>query len=400
LKTRQPCRILNRPRGLIGTAFTFLLTLHGTLHLPGLLQAFHLAPLQPAAPSPSSPAGMLWLAAAVLLLAAAALLHTAPRWYWLAALLGRAAAQAAIIGSWREARLGTIVGAVIFAAVVYGAFAWGPFGLRAAYERLVRAGTEQMNDNAPQRNIEETDLAALPAQVQRYLRFVGVVGTPRVQAFRASMTGRIRSSATAPWMPFAAEQHDFLGPPRRYFWLKATRGGVPLDGLHACDSTMASMRIRLLSLLPIVGLSGPEMARTETVTILNDMCIFAPGSLLDPAIRWRELDRSRVEATFTNGPHAIRAVLVFDDSGALVDFHSHDRPALATDGKTFLPRHWSTPIGEYRAMGPFRLATRGEARYAAPGGDYAYIELEVLEVSTEIAPRGGGQEARVLCGQS
>jgi hypothetical protein len=83
-------------------------------------------------------------------------------------------------------------------------------------------------------------------------------------------------------------------------------------------------------------------------------------------------------------------VLVFDDSGALVDFWSDDRPALAEDGKTTLPQRWSTSIRDYRAMGRYRLATRGEGRYVAPESEYAYIELEMHEVSTEVLSYNGG----------
>jgi len=144
--------------------------------------------------------------------------------------------------------------------------------------------------------------------------------------------------------------------------------------------------------VPVVDLGGSDMMRTETVTIFNDMCIFAPGSLLDPSIRWREIDKRSVEATYTNGPHTICAVLVFDDSGALVNFRSDDRPALAEDGKTMLPQRWSTPIRDYRTFGPYRLATRAEGRYAPTSGEYAYIEIEVREVSTEIVPGKGGNK--------
>jgi hypothetical protein len=70
-----------------------------------------------------------------------------------------------------------------------------------------------------------------------------------------------------------------------------------------------------------------------------------------------------------------------------VNFWSDDRPALAPDGVTFVPQRWSTPVGEYRAQGPFRLASRGEARYAAPGGEYAYIEFDGLEVSYTLAQK-------------
>jgi hypothetical protein len=191
-------------------------------------------------------------------------------------------------------------------------------------------------------------------------------------------------------MPFVAEQHNFFDPPRRYFWMDATRGGLPVSGLHAYGEAGASMRVRLLSLVPVVDQKGPEMTRTETVTILNDMCIFAPSTLVDPSIRWKELDARSVEATFAIGPHTIRAVLIFDDSGALADFWSDDRPSLAADGVTLVPQRWSTPVSDYRRQGPLRLASRGEGRYAAPSGDYAYIEFDGIEVSADLGPSAAG----------
>ena len=144
------------------------------------------------------------------------------------------------------------------------------------------------------------------------------------------------------------------------------------------------MRVRALSIVPVVDASGVDFSRTETVTLFNDMCIMAPATLVDPAIRWEKVDETTVTATYANGPHTIRAVLVFNDTGALVNFWSDDRPALAPDRTTFLPQRWSTPVGGYRAQGPFRLASRGEARYAAPAGEYAYIEFDGLEVSYDL----------------
>lgn len=372
-------------------AFSVLLAIHALIHGMGFIKAFDLATLAQLKLPLSRPMGVLWLAAGLLLMTAVALLLVAPRWFWLFGLVGLVASQTAIIVSWSDARFGTIPNVALLAAVFYGALAWGPFGLRAEYERLVREGMARLDRSVRPPNITEADLAPLPSLVQRYLRFAGVVGTPKVQGFRARMTGRIRGSAAAPWMAFVAEQYNFYDPPRRYFWMEATRSGLPVDGLHIYSEADARMRIRLLSMFPVIDLRGPEMMRAETVTILNDMSIFAPGRLLDPAIRWRELDARTVEATFTNGPHTVRAVLVFDDSGALVDFRSDDRPALAQDGKSMLPQRWSTPIRDYRALGPYRLAGRGEGRYAAPDGEYSYIELEVHEVSTDLAPRRGGQ---------
>lgn len=358
----------------------------------GFAKAFGLASLAELHIPISRPMGILWLVAAALVLASAVVLLIAPCWFWLIGAMGLVASQSAIVASWGDARFGTFVNVVLLAAVIYTAVTWGPFGLRAEYQRLVERGLAQARTAAPPFDITEADLVALPPQVRSYLRFAGVVGTPRDVGFRARLTGRIRSSPTAPWMPFRAEQHNFYDPTRRYFWMEATRGGAPVVGLHVYGEADASMRIRLLSLVPVVHLSGHDLMRTETVTVFNDLCLFAPGRLLDPSICWRELDAHRVEATYTNGPHTIRAVLVFEESGALVDFQSDDRPALAEDGRTLLPQRWSTPVSDHQPIGPLRLATRGEGRYAPPSGEYAYIEIQVQDVNLQILVSHGGSK--------
>jgi hypothetical protein len=82
----------------------------------------------------------------------------------------------------------------------------------------------------------------------------------------------------------------------------------------------------------------------------------------------------------------VRATLVFDAAGALVDYWSNNRHALAADGQAMLAQRWSTPLSQYETFGPYRLASVGEGRYHAPSGEYAYIELEVLDVTTELSP--------------
>lgn len=361
-------------------ALAFVLTVHALIHLMGFAKAFGYAALPQLAIPISRPMGLLWLLATLLLLAAAVALWAAPRAFWILVAVGLVVSQGGIFASWSDARFGTLANLVLLAAVAYGSFAWGPFGLRADYNQRTSLALDGLAAQ-PTSVVTAADLAPLPAPVQRYLRFAGVVGQPRVQSFQVRMNGRIRGAADAPWMPLTAEQYSFFNPPRRYFFMQATRAGLPLDGLHAYDEDGASMRIKLLSMFPVVTVKGPMLTRTETVTVLNDMAIMAPASLIDPAIRWRQIDELQVEAVFANGPNEVRAVLVFDATGALSNFWSDDRPALAADGVTLQQQRWSTPVGAYRSQGAYRLASRGEARYAAPSGDYAYAEFDGIEVT-------------------
>jgi len=235
--------------------------------------------------------------------------------------------------------------------------------------------------------VSEDDLSALPAPVQRYLRATGVVGQPRVRNFRARMHGRIRSGPDDPWMPYTAEQHNVYDAPARFFYMTASMRAVPVQVFHRYAEGAATMRVKAAGLVTMVSQAGPEMTRAETVTLLNDMCIFAPATLVEPSVEWEALDEHRARARFANAGHAVSAVLSFNDAGELTDFVSDDRLRASPDGRTMTAARWSTPLWDYRSFGAVRLASRGEGRWHDEGGEYAYIELEVDEVRYNVRPR-------------
>jgi hypothetical protein len=181
-------------------------------------------------------------------------------------------------------------------------------------------------------------------------------------------------------MEFTAEQVNFPGEPARFFFMKATRSGLPVDVFHAFRGDSATMRVRLLSLVPLVNAEGPELTRAETVTLFNDLCVLAPAALIDPTIRWDPIDQHSVRAYYTVGPTTISAVLLFNEAGELVDFVSDDRLVVSSDGTRFTPQRWSTPLGDYRTFGPARVASRGEGRWHSPDGEFVYIEMELLDL--------------------
>jgi hypothetical protein len=138
------------------------------------------------------------------------------------------------------------------------------------------------------------------------------------------------------------------------------------------------------------------MDQGETVTLFNDMCLLAPATLLDPAITWGDAGPDTVHARFANAGHVVNAALVFDAAGDLVDFVSDDRFAASPDGRSFTSMRWTTPVRGYRGFGHARLFSRGEARWHATTGEYAYIELELVEIAYDIAAPGNGHTARRL----
>ena len=233
--------------------------------------------------------------------------------------------------------------------------------------------------------LTESDIAGLPSPVQKYLRYTGSVGKARPQNVRVEFDAQMyRKPGSAP-MDAVSQQINFFRVPARLFYMEASQYCVPFRVLHAYQNSEATMVVRVASLFNAVDLSGKELTEAETVTILNDICFFAPGALVDDRITWNEIDPLTVDVRFTNGDYSVSARLTFVQNGALVNFVSNDRGALQDDG-TLKKVPWSTPIGEYKDFDGRRVPTYGEAIYHYPEGPFTYgiFMLKTIEYNAPL----------------
>jgi hypothetical protein len=358
-----------------------LLTVHGLIHVMGFAKAFgFLQPSQLTQPI-SRQFGVLWLLAGLLMVATAAVMVARPRSVWIVGGIALVVSQAVMLSAWRDARAGTIVNVVLLLSVLHGWFIEGPLSFRAQFEQDVAAGFARPLE-APV--LRDGDLTALPTPVQRYLRATGAVGRPRVRNYRLRFRGRIRSAPGSRWMPFEAEQQNFADQPARLFLMHARMFGLPIEVFHRRTGGHASMQVKIVGAIPMVDATGDVMDRSEAVTLFNDMCLLAPGTLLDPAIAWEAVDGRTARARFTDGEQSIGATLVFSDDGLLTNFISEDRSRSSPDGKAFTRLRFSTPVRDYRDFGPARLAAHGEARWLLPEGEFTYGEFDLQDIAYNV----------------
>ncbi len=231
----------------------------------------------------------------------------------------------------------------------------------------------------PEGPLTAEDIADLPAPLQKYLQYVGVVGRERVRNARMVLGGTMKTTPERAWMRIKTEQYNSFGPnPARCFFIQGNMG-VPVLGLHIYANAAATMEIRLASVLTVADAKGPEMNQGETVTVFNDMCLMAPATLVDTNIEWETLDPLTVKGTFTNDAITVSATLHFDEDGRLVNFVSDDR-YMTTTGNTYLNVRWSTPIGTYGEFDGLRLPSHAETVWHLPEGDYCYLKFSVKKV--------------------
>lgn len=232
---------------------------------------------------------------------------------------------------------------------------------------------------APAAALTAADIAVLPVAVQRHLQRSGAIGKPPVRAFHIVYDAVMSRQPGHEGLPGTAEQFNLVQSPRRLFFMASRMAGLPVAVLHDYAGSAASMRVRIAGLFDVANQQGAELARVETVTLLNDLCFWAPSSLIGAQFRWREIDDRQVELSFTNGPHTVDATLVFDADGDLVDFVSDDRAQSQPDG-TFKRLRWSTPMHERREFEGRRVPTRGEAIWHGPEGAFVYGRFTVRSI--------------------
>lgn len=350
--------------------FVILLSIHGLLHLMGFLKAFGFAEIPQLSQSFSKPEGLLWLAVALAFLFVGVLfLMKNNLWFWVA-IAAVLFSQVLIVINWQDAKFGTIANLIVLVVAIIAIAGWN-------FERQYKQDVSQsfQNVNISEEIISEKDIEHLPISVQKYLKYVGVLGKPKIKTVKAIFKGEMREKGKD-WFAFTSEQYNFFENPTRLFFLKANFKGLPTQGYHSYKNGSASMLIKLLSLFPVVAIDKPELFKTETVTFFNDMCLFAPAALIDENIEWQSIDASSVKATYTNKGTVISALLYFNEKNQLINFVSEDRMDVNFNQK--IP--FSTPVTKYGLLNGYNLAVAADAVYQFPDGDFVYGKFYLIDV--------------------
>ncbi|MCF8054472.1 MAG: hypothetical protein K9K75_04555 [Deltaproteobacteria bacterium] len=361
---------------MIKSLFLGFVIIHATIHLRGFLQAFKIAEFSGLTLNITRAYGILWLCAALLFFAVAISLLLKNGYWWKIAVVALILSQILIFAFWHDAKFGLLPNLIVLLAVI---LSLGSLCFERSYKEEALSSLQQITPTAI---VTEAELRELPQPLQKYLHYVGVVGKPKVRALRVVLSGEMRQKGKD-YFPFIAEQYNFYDEPTRLFFMKARIMGITVPGYHRYRDGKARMDVRLFGLVAVASHEGEKMDAADTVTLFNDMCLFAPATLLDKRITWKPIDEMTVKAIFTNRNITISAILHFNGAGQLINFVSEDRWDVAA-----MKRYrFSTPISKYRSFKGYNLPAYGEAVWHYPDGDFTYgrIEINNVEYNEEVA---------------
>jgi hypothetical protein len=355
---------------------SILIAIHGLIHLMGFAKAFNMAEIKELTQPISKILGIGWGLSFLLFIAVAFFIYRNNFW-WLLAMIAVGLSQVLVISSWQDAKYATILNVFILLLALIGFSQWH---FEESYKNDVGESLLR-NKNSTTDLLTEKDLQHLPTPVQKYLRYVGVLNKPKVAHVKIVFDGEMRGKGKD-WFAFTSQQYNFYDEPDRLFFMKAKVNGLPTAGYHAYKDGSARMDVKVLSLVPVVQVSGEEMFKGESVTVLNDMCLLVPAALIDKRLTWEPINNTSTKVIFTHSGISVSAMLYFNEEGQLLNFISDDRYET-TDQKNY---RFSTPVRDYKNFNGYLLPGYGEAIWHYPDGEFVYGKFYLKEISYNEVP--------------
>lgn len=265
-------------------------------------------------------------------------------------------------------------GAVFGLAVIYGALvALGAWRWSGVVRHLVtQLGLSRA---APATgHYHATELAGLPAPVQRYFRAVLTEGQPVVTTVLLTQSGMFNLGKTADrWKPFSATQHFVIARPGFVWNAKITM--FPGVRVHVVDAFIAGrglLRPALLGLFDMGTLQGAgEIARGELLRHFAESVWFPTALLPSQVVTWTAVDDASALATLTEGPISVTMLFRFGTDGLVTTITAEGR-ATEVEGVT-VQMPWECRMSDYQTHDGMRVPMTGEVLYHLPQGERAYF---------------------------
>lgn len=223
----------------------------------------------------------------------------------------------------------------------------------------------------------------LPAPLVKHLLATAPAGRPPARLARLEQAGSFRLAPDRDWMDLDGRQ--YLRGDRPALAWSARLALNPLAWFWALDSYREGQGVfsgRLYGLVLMAGGQGPEVDQSSLLRWVSE-APWLPGTLAPrPGLVWAagpEPDSARVD--LSDGPIQVSGVFHFDDQGLITRFVTSDR-YRDLEGKP-VRQDWEVLYAEWRDLGGGLIPTRGEARWLAPDGPFAYARIRITAAQYE-----------------
>jgi hypothetical protein len=276
--------------------------------------------------------------------------------------------------------LGLVV--VIVAALSIGALRWKSATLDLqAHLELAREGISPTH-------YDETELASLPAPVQRYFQKALRSGQPMIAAAHMAHTGTMNMSATAQqWKPFTSTQ-QVITHRRGFIWdaRVVMMPGVPVYVHDAYVGGEGILNASVLGLVSIANLrGGGDLARGELIRFFAEAPWYPTALLPSQGVVWQAVDDHSAYATLTDGDINLKLMFRFNKTGLIDTVLAESRARVVGKTTTYAP--WQGRFWNYATRDGMQVPLDAEVEWLLPDVVATpYFRGHMAELRYEFAP--------------
>jgi hypothetical protein len=253
------------------------------------------------------------------------------------------------------------------------------------FGRRVRSEMQQMAATAaPPAASPATELAELPAPVQRYFAFAGVLDHAPVRLAYMRHGGTFRASVDGAWMPIVGEELFSVNPPG-FVW-KGVINMAPGVAVTARDYYIAprgNMLIRALGLVTIDDAKGPAVDQGSMMRYFAEIAWLPTALLPGPHVQWKAIDDTTARLIVSDAEHREELTVAFDAEGWIVSITSPARTFKSGNVERVAP--WGGVYSDYREVDGLQIPFSAEVIWHFPEGDLSYARFELTEVLFDAA---------------
>lgn len=255
-----------------------------------------------------------------------------------------------------------VIGLVIWLGLPYSA-------VRSEFRKM----TDDQMQKAQALNgvFTEQDIANLPSSVQRYYRYCGFLGKPKMANMRAYYDD-VDFVLNNRKLKIKYTQYNFSVEPVRVAYIDAGLYGIPFEGLDAYTDGTGVMKGVLAKGFTLFDQRGGSMDRSSLVTCLAESLLI-PQLALQDFITWEEIDATHAKAAISYYGISAGGIFEFSDQGEMIRFTTGDREYMDTHGRRHAAE-WSAVCGDYQEVNGIKSPSTLKAIWHLATGDLIYFD--------------------------
>lgn len=354
---------------------SFLIFIHGLIHLLGFFKAFELAKMSSFSQSISKTNGVLWLLAAVGFMMCALAYGFKKEWWFLIAILSILLSQYLIFLFWKDAKFGIILNVIILLVSIVG-YSNYKFHKNIATEIQLLLADSAIASNSI---VTQEQAKNLPRIVHTWLERSGAIGREKINSVRLQQTGKMRTKPDGDWMTFEAQQYVNV-PKATFLWSTKVDGAFGMDmiGRDKLIDGQGAMLIKLASLIPVVNESNNDKINSGAMLRYLAESVWYPSAALENYISWEIIDARSARATLTIGHQSVEGVLTFSSDG---DFVSFEAQRYYGGGKEATLETWFVRAMAYKEFDGIRIPNTCEVVWKLKEGEFQWLQLEITDAA-------------------